>query len=605
MLVPKPVPEDKFPRFRFSPNSNRADEIAWHEWSTGAFDQAKTEHKPILLSISAVWCHWCHVMDETSFSDERVINLINDQFIPIRVDADRRPDIQSRYLLGGWPTTAILTDNGEVITGGTYIPPDQLLELLARAREFYQENHEALDMQAARRKVRITQSQENEPAAHHKTDKRLVNKIMHSLLTSFDSANGGFGTEPKFPNMPATEFFLRRAYLEDNSELLEMVVLTLDHMAAGEIFDAVWGGFFRYATKRDWSKPHFEKLLGENAGAAIAYLHAYQVSGRLQFRDVAEKTLAYLDRFLADQARGGFAGSQDADDMFYKLSASEREQAKMPYTDPIVYVDQNAVAVSAYIQSFEITGNHDQLDFAVKTTEFLLKHCFSPEYGMAHSYDVDPHFAGWLADQAYMINALIDMYNATGSYKPLDKANELAEISLRTLRADSGAFYDQATGVEPELGALFIKDKPIRENAVMAQNLYRLAYLTGNDGYETIAMDVMGDIDLGEIDPTPSVAEFGLVADELISEPVILTVVGNKDDIGTNTLLRTAWASYVPGKDIRLLDTVRDFETLVKAGFPPERYPVLYPCIGRMCLPPVDTAHEFEAIIADLPGRPK
>src|SRR3990172_225563 len=135
--------------FHFSPRPNRANEIRWRQWGEDAFREAKESGKPILLSLSAVWCHWCHVMDETSYSNEGVIKYINEHYVPVRVDNDQRPDINARYNMGGWPTTAFLTPEGEVLAGGTYVPPEQMLELLPKVSVHYMSNRDELTQKAA------------------------------------------------------------------------------------------------------------------------------------------------------------------------------------------------------------------------------------------------------------------------------------------------------------------------------------------------------------------------------------------------------------------------------------------------------------------------
>jgi uncharacterized protein YyaL (SSP411 family) len=134
------VGEQKDPEFHFSPRPNRASEVRWRPWSAEAFEAARAADKPILLSISAVWCHWCHVMDETSYSDQRVIDIVNDQYVPVRVDNDVRPDVNQRYNMGGWPTTAFLTPQGDILTGATYLPPEQMADALAKVSGYYRQH---------------------------------------------------------------------------------------------------------------------------------------------------------------------------------------------------------------------------------------------------------------------------------------------------------------------------------------------------------------------------------------------------------------------------------------------------------------------------------
>ncbi len=609
MQLPKPQPREPgrpVPEFRFSPNRNRAREIRWRGWSAEAFEQAKRERKPILLAISAVWCHWCHVMDETSYSDERNIRLINERYIPIRVDADKRPDIQNRYLLGGWPTTAVLTDTGEVVTGGTYIPINQLRNLLQRTSDYYRDYYDQLKEESEQKRGQIIAIQSREPDVNYEVNRNAVAEVMENLQRSFDSKYGGFGEETKFPNPPAIELLLRRAFLEDEAYLLEMAAITLDNMAEGGLMDKIWGGFFRYSTERDWSKPHYEKLLSDNAELIIAYLHGYQVSDFTRYRDIAEKTLGFVDSFFADKEHGGFFGSQDANEEFYKLSAEGRLKAKIPYIDPIIYIDANAAMVSAYIEAYKILGDNGYLSFAKKTVDFLIENCFSKDNGMAHYYDGSPHYLGWLSDQVHMIGALVDTYGVTGDHAYLGIAKELADICNRLYKAQDGTFFDRAlAGDEPELGALFVKNKPLHENVLLARQIYRLAYINGVDRYEKLAEQILANVELAPLAPTPAVSLYGLAVDEVAVEPVILKVVGHRDETGARALLKEVWRRYIPGKEVVTLDPVEDYRFLEEQGFPPERHPVIYPCIGRMCLPAAETVHELSAILEDLPGRPK
>ncbi|MEW5706350.1 MAG: DUF255 domain-containing protein [Actinomycetota bacterium] len=606
MLFPKPQPKKTIPTFRFSPSPNRAHEINWLEWSAEAFNRAKTEKKPILLSIAAVWCHWCHIMDETSYSDEKVIKLINEKYIPVRVDADKRPDIQDRYLLGGWPTTAILANTGEIITGGTYMPPSQFKKLLKNTSDYYQEKRESLEKASQLKRDQIIESQSKEKPTYHEIGRATANEVMQSINRSFDSQHGGFNSAPKFPNPPAIELLLRRAFLENETFLLEMATLTLDHMAKGEIFDKVWGGFFRYSTKRDWRAPHYEKILAENAMLIQNYLHAYQISDQINYREIASKTLKYVDALLTDKENGGFYGSQDADEHFYKLDAEERLKAKIPYIDPIIYVDANALMISAYVEAYKVSGERNYLDFALKTVRFLLDNCYSRDKGMAHYYDDRPHFIGWLSDQANMIGALIDIYNVTGDFLYLDFARILVGICEKLFLDKDNTFFDRSPeSDEPELGALFIRKKPVNENSMMARQLYRLSYLDNNDRYEKMAEAILSYLNVDTMKASIPAAHYGLAVDEVITLPVIFTVIGKKDKPAMGTLLKAIWRYYLPGKETRILDPVKNFELIEKSGFPVEHHPAVYPCIGRMCLPAVETVHELKSIIEDLPGRPR
>ena len=328
--------------FRFSPRPNRASEILWQPWSEEAFGRAQEENRPILLSLSAVWCHWCHVMDETTYSDPDIIRLINQEFIPVRVDQDVRPDINLRYNMGGWPTTAVLTPAGDVLTGGTYVPPDAMRELLGQARDYFAEH-------AAELGSRTTATQQLEPdPAFVAPPGEAAQEILQSIQNQFDRAYGGLGTAPKFPQVDAWECLLLRFALAGEGYAAGMTVRTLDAMAGGGLHDGVEGGFFRYCTTRQWTDPHFEKMLDDNARLLTLFLHAFQVTGDESYREVARKTAEYVKARLMLPS-GLFGGSQDADETYYGLSAEERAGRPAPAVDPTAYAGPNGLMVSAFL----------------------------------------------------------------------------------------------------------------------------------------------------------------------------------------------------------------------------------------------------------------
>jgi len=273
--------------FRFSPNPNQAHRIHWTPWDQAAFAKAQAENKPVLLSVSAVWCYWCHVMDEASYSDPEVAHYINQHFVALRVDNDHRPDINARYNVGGWPTTAFLTGHGGIIGGATYLPPEQLLAMLQEVQRAYQERKPQLYDQA-RALLQQRREQVVRVAASHPVDGSLVDRIACNVAGTYDPLNGGFGGEPKFPNAPALQFLVHLVRTTGEEFYRVMLDKTLDRMAEGEIFDREEGGFFRHCTKADWSVAQHEKLLEDNLALARVYLEASLLLA---------KEISTLDRF--------------------------------------------------------------------------------------------------------------------------------------------------------------------------------------------------------------------------------------------------------------------------------------------------------------------
>ena len=320
--------------FRFSPRPNRAAEIRWRPWGEPAFAEARRLGRPVLLSLSAVWCHWCHVMDETSYSDPRVIAAVNEHFVPVRVDNDRHPDVNRRYNMGGWPTTAFLAASGDVLTGGTYLPPDQMLESLARVKAFFDANQAKILALGGERAAdgdgaamaRLTgmplRGEQAMEALGGDPDVPgdISAEVALQVVRGFDPVCGGIGAEPKFPQPDVYAFMLAYGLLrgagdpdhvpDGGSALLrparvrEVVRATLTAMAGGGLYDGVEGGFFRYATQRDWSVPHYEKMLEDNARLILLYLEAVTARGgaRPRRRRLVPARRRGVDRLSAGDA---------------------------------------------------------------------------------------------------------------------------------------------------------------------------------------------------------------------------------------------------------------------------------------------------------------
>lgn len=299
--------------------------VDWYPWSDEAFARARREDRPILLDIGAVWCHWCHVLDQESYDDPEVAKIINDHFVAIKVDRDARPDVDARYQQavgamsgqGGWPLTAFLTPEGKVFYGGTYFPPQDAFgrpsfkRVLLSVAAYYRESRDEAVQAAEQLHGRLAMTEPSTGTA--RVDPSALHIGAESIRRLYDAAAGGFGSAPKFPHPSALEFLLRRHGRTRDDTLLEMVSRTLEKMSRGGIHDQVGGGFHRYATDARWIVPHFEKMLYDNAPLLANYVHAYQATGNPSFKAVAEDTAAFMGTVLYDQARGGFFGSQDAD----------------------------------------------------------------------------------------------------------------------------------------------------------------------------------------------------------------------------------------------------------------------------------------------------
>jgi uncharacterized protein YyaL (SSP411 family) len=288
--------------------------IDWYPFGPEAFEAANRESKPILLDIGAVWCHWCHVIDRESYENDDIAQLINQYFIPVKVDRDERPDVDARYQQvvasmtgqGGWPLTAFLAPDGRVIYGGTYYPPETMKTLLNRIHQLWEE-----------RKGEILSEPFEVPAPTPIGDDGIsaafVERILANARSSYDGEHGGFGTQPKFPHFSTLELLMTHTFHHPDDTDLQMIRNTLTHMAQGGVYDQLAGGFHRYSVDRVWHVPHFEKMAYDNAEALVAFTWGARLTGDPAFANTAKDILAWVTRDLSDAGQGGFYASQDAD----------------------------------------------------------------------------------------------------------------------------------------------------------------------------------------------------------------------------------------------------------------------------------------------------
>ncbi|HKM68272.1 MAG TPA: thioredoxin domain-containing protein [Candidatus Acidoferrum sp.] len=300
--------------------------INWHEWGEEAFSSAKSQDKPILLDIGAVWCHWCHVIDRESYENPAIAKIINENFVPVKVDRDERPDVDSRYQSaisavsgqGGWPLTGFLMPDGKPFFGGTYFPPEDqggrpgFRRILLAVADAYQNKRDDL-LKTSEALAEAVAKAEAFSGARGEFDLSVIDSQINSLTQLFDLRNGGFGKAPKFPHASAVDLLLERFRQTGEKHLLAMAETTLEKMAKGGVYDQLAGGFHRYSVDERWLVPHFEKMSYDNSELLKNFLHAWQVTQNPLLRATAESIIGWANQDLSDQQRGGFYASQDAD----------------------------------------------------------------------------------------------------------------------------------------------------------------------------------------------------------------------------------------------------------------------------------------------------
>ena len=486
-------------------------------------------------------------MDETTYSNQGVIDLINRDYIPIRVDNDLRPDVNNRYNMGGWPTTAFLTPQGDILTGATYLPPDQMLGALERVEGYYRGNKPQIVAQVleGRKKASSVVA-----ASAGSLDPRLVDAVLAAVENAYDRTYGGFGGSPKFPQTEAIALLAEQSARRDEPQLLEMARFTLRQMAGGGTYDHVEGGFFRYSTTQDWSVPHFEKMLEDHGGL----ISALALAGEGEILDSAT---AYLDRVLRDPATGLYAGSQDADEAYYALDAEGRAGLEAPYVDRRVYSNWNCMLAVAYLEADARLGRPALRQEASELLDRLFADNFTAAGGMLHAEGI----GGQLGDQAWALLAAVRGFQSGLGAAWLATAEAVAaHLEEAYADADFGGYFDHAAG--EELGRLEDRLKPIGENSVVALALFELGTLAGGEHRER------GRRALESVAQLP--ARYGLMAagwarayDRYLGEPVKVTT-------GSADLARAALAI----KPYAVIEPSSDQRAVV--------------CLGTLCLAPVD-----------------
>jgi len=495
--------------------------VAWQPWGQEAFELAKQLDRPILLDIGAVWCHWCHVMDRESYENAEVATLINEMFVPVKVDRDERPDVDQRYQRavgaitggGGWPLTAFLTPDGEVFFGGTYFPPEDrggragLKTVLPQVYHTYKER-KADVLASARQLTEHLSRTESVGLQSGEVSPPLVKAIAESTAQEFDADYGGFGVGqgPKFPHPSAVELALMQHFKTHDAHWLIIATKTLDAMAAGGIHDHVGGGFHRYSVDRYWHVPHFEKMAYDNAPLLVNYLHAYQVTGAERYKDVAEGILRWVTHVLSDRKRGGFYAHQDAD---VSLAGQGLDDGSyFTWTKREIDEALSGKEREVFIRYFGITDEPHDLHtipdrnvlYAKRTKEGLAK-----ELGIAIEevatrletaykrlrevrtsrpmpFVEKTLFANY---NGMFISAFLEAYKVLGRQDARDFAIQSLEFLLKHLYRPGQGFHHAFSDGRARVEGL------LDDQALMAKALLDAYEVTGEEKYLDIAKDVM------------------------------------------------------------------------------------------------------------------
>ena len=395
-----------------------------------------------------------------------------------------RPDISERYNLGGWPTTAFLTPEGAILGGGTFVPLERMAGILAQVTHAFDARAEELADESG-----------EEPGAPAPDAPIDLEELYARTFSTFDDEYGGFGIEPKFPLVAPLHLALDSVRDTHEARYETIVVATLDAMGWGGLYDDVDGGFFRYATTRDWQLPHVEKMLEGNAALLRVYLDAGAGLGVARFTERGADALRYIQNWLADPVDGAWWGSQQADGRYYAAaSVEERRALPAPAVGHVLFADWNAAMVSAALQAASVFDDEGLRQFALKSLERVLLACYKPGAGVAHYFDPTGNVArvrGLLGDQMAMAAANLDAFDVSGNIVYEMMAEELAHYAIRVMWDErDGGFFDRATepaAEDADIGLLRRPLKPFALNCDASRTLRRLALTSGDSEFNRIA----------------------------------------------------------------------------------------------------------------------
>src|SRR3954451_14767472 len=629
--------------------------VDWYPWGEDALQRAREEDRPILLSIGYSSCHWCHVMERESFEDDGTAAYMNEHFVCIKLDREERPDIDSIYMeaaqamtgQGGWPLNVFLTPEQVPFYAGTYFPPDDMRgmpswrRVLEAVNEAWTERREEIRSGAGRIVQRLQGAAMLAPS-DDPIDPSRFDEAIAALRQQYDSRFGGFGEAPKFPPASAIEFLLRRGETQ-------MAYHTLRGMASGGMYDQVGGGFARYSVDERWLVPHFEKMLYDNALLARAYLHGWQVLGDPLLREVSERTLDWALREMR-APEGGFYSALDADSegvegKFYVWAIGElrevlgedadaaiayygatpqgnfegvniltrgddtpdrfheirqrlyeaRSQRVWPGLDDKRLTSWNALMISALAEAGAVLERDDYLEAAATGGAFVLDRLRDPDGRLLRTYkDGEAKLNAYLEDHAFLLEALLTLYEATFDPRWFRAARELADTMIaRFADEDRGGFFETASDHEQLVARRKdLEDHPIPAgNSSAAYGLLRLAALTGEHDYENRAVGIFRLLHKVAFQHPQAFAHLLQAMDFHFSPVKEVALVG--DDV--SPLERTVRGEFRP--HLVLAGGEPDGVPLLEGREPVDGRSAAYVCERFACKRPVTEPGELESLL--------
>jgi uncharacterized protein YyaL (SSP411 family) len=568
-------------------SSGQASTLKWQPWSDAAFAQARAEHKFVLLDLEAVWCHWCHVMDEVTYSDPIVMRLLNERYILVKVDQDSRPDISNRYQDWGWPATIVFAaDGSEIVKRQGYIPPRPMSSML----------------QAIIDDPSPGPSVEKEAEFHAASDAAIGDELLKRIYKAYDNQYDkeatGWGFGHKYLDADSVELALLLGG-EGDAAYAKRAADTLDNAAA--LIDPVWGGMYQYSVDGVWSEPHFEKLISIQADALREYSLAYAQTQNPSYLKAAQDVNRFVAEFLRSQMDGAFYVSQDADlhdgeenAAYFKLSDQERRKQGIPRVDKHEYARENGRMISALATYYAASGDQAALARAKTAAGWVRSHraiaatANDPGGGYRHGEN-DP--AGpYLADTLFMGQGLLDLYIVDGDREDLKGAVEAEKFIAAVFKPEGPGmgFVSSRTATD----AAYRPHPDREENIALVRFASMLAFITGDERIHATAAEAMRYVAAEQVALRPLSAGVLLADDAFNLAPIHVTIVGSPADPAAVALHAAALRSIVSDELIETRDPADPTPSPTSIEYPKLDRAALFLCTARACSAPVYHAED-------------
>jgi uncharacterized protein YyaL (SSP411 family) len=560
----------------------------WSDWGDDLFTRAAAEKRFVILDLEAVRCHWCHVMEKTTYANPEVRELLALNYLPVRVDQDANPDLASRYGDWGWPATIVFGPDGtEIAKIRGYIEPERMQALLKAIIDDPSPGPS------------VGEAFEIKPSASAFLGKQARAELTKNFDESWDDKLGGWGENQKYIDADSMDLAFSRAEAGD-ATAIRRAKQTLD--AAIALIDPVWGGVFQYSEAGSWSHPHFEKIMSFQAQYLRQYSQAYALWKDPKYLAAARDIERYLSGFLASPD-GAFYVSQDADldhdtdgHKYYALSDGGRRKLGMPRIDTNLYARENGWAISGLSAYYDVTNDPKALAIAERAAKWVIDNRALPDGGFRHGEK--DRGGPFLGDTLAMGQAFLDLYAATGNRDWLTSAARTGDF-VTTFKDEAGGFLTSKTS-EGKTGVLAKPAKLIDDQVQVIRFMNLLNRYYGTDVYRdqaSHAMRYLAGASAEMMRPLPGVL---LADEELAVEPTHMTIVGHKDDARAQSLHALARALPARYKRLEWLDLREGKLPNPDVEYPDLGEPAAFACSNRICSFPSFNAEELQATVKQM-----